>query len=485
MTMRYRSTRSDAQLGGFTDVLLEGLAPDGGLAMPTHFPKVSEGQLVRWSSLPYPMLAAEVMGCFAGDIPAAVLRRLAAAAYTAEQFGDARIAPLSHLCNEGLTPIALLELSNGPTLAFKDMAMQFLGQAFEHLLAERGQTLAILGATSGDTGSAAEYAMRGKDRIQVFMLSPEGRMSAFQRAQMYSLQDANIFNLTVPGSFDVCQDLVKAVSADLEFKARQRIGAVNSINWGRIAAQTVYYFAGYFQAASHYGLDLGDPVSFSVPSGNFGNVLSGYVAKRMGLPIDRLVVATNENNVLDEFFRTGRYRPRAVAETYLTSSPSMDISKASNFERFVFEMLEGDAQGLAQLWRELAQAGEFQISGSDSAWARVKASGLVSGTSTHAMRLEAIQSTARRYGRLIDPHTADGLNVARRFLKPGQPMICLETALPVKFSETLEAALGHPAPRPRGLETLEAKPQRVYPLAPEVDALKSFIAQHGSGAGAS
>ncbi len=478
MTLQYRSTRSEAVLGGYTDVLLEGLAPDGGLAMPQRIPQVSLGQMVRWSALPYPDLAAQVMGCFATDLAPDTLLRLTRAAYTRVQFGDARIAPLTHLTEEGGTPIGLLELSNGPTLAFKDMAMQFLGQVFEEVLQARGTSLSILGATSGDTGSAAEYAMRGKDALKVFMLSPEGRMSAFQRAQMYSLQDPNIFNITVPGSFDVCQDLVKAVSADLSFKASQRIGAVNSINWGRISAQVVYYFSGYFQAVERYGLSIGEPVSFSVPSGNFGNVLSGYVAKRMGLPIDRLVVATNENNVLDEFFATGRYRPRSTAETQVTSSPSMDISKASNFERFIFEMLDGDAHRLAALWSQLAQTGAFYLEPSDPAWREVRASGLVSGTSTHAMRLDSIRSTHRRYGRIIDPHTADGLNVARRYLRPGQPMICLETALPIKFSETIEEALGRPAPRPPGFEGIESLPQRVFRMEADLERLKAFIVEH-------
>lgn len=478
MTLQYQSTRSEAQLGGFTDVLLEGLAPDGGLAVPRSIPQVSIGMLARWASLPYPLLAAEVIGCFATDLAPQALRRMAERAYTPEQFGDARVAPLEHLGEEGGAPIALLALSNGPTLAFKDMAMQFLGQVFEQLLQQRGQTLAILGATSGDTGSAAEYAMRGRAGLQVFMLSPEGRMSAFQRAQMYSLMDENIFNLTVPGSFDVCQDLVKAVSADLEFKSRYRIGAVNSINWGRITAQVVYYFSGYFQALERYGLSLGDPVSFSVPSGNFGNVLSGFVAKRMGLPIDRLVVATNENNVLDEFFSTGRYRPRSIEETQLTSSPSMDISKASNFERFMFAMVGGDAQRLAGLWQQLAQHGEFQLSPTDPAWQAVRGSGLVSGTSTHAMRLEAIRRVARQYRRLIDPHTADGINVARRYRRVGQPMICLETALPIKFSQTIEEALGQTPAPPAGLQGLESRPQRVYPMQADPSRLKVFIAEH-------
>ena len=476
MSLQYRSTRSETVLGGFTDILLEGLAPDGGLAMPASMPQVSAQELADWSGLSYPQLAARVIHRFADDLSFQDIERLAAAAYTEQTFHSRAIAPLSPLGVEQGAPLALLELSNGPTLAFKDMAMQMLGQLFEEVLTRRGQTLNILGATSGDTGSAAEYAMRGKSAVKVFMLSPQGRMSEFQRAQMYSLQDANIQNWSVPGSFDDCQDMVKAVSADLAFKAQYRIGTVNSINWARITAQVVYYFAGYFQAISHYGRRLGDAVAFSVPSGNFGNVLSGFVAKSMGLPISRLVVATNENNVLHEFFQTLVYRPRGSAETFVTSSPSMDISRASNFERYVFQMLDGDAKALAQLWQQLASTGQFSLADHPTAPARIQASGLVSGQSSHAQRLAAIADIDARYGRVIDPHTADGVNVARQFLRDGEPMLVLETALPAKFGETIQEALGRPAPRRAGLENLESLPQRVVSITQEVGALKSRIA---------
>jgi threonine synthase len=360
------------------------------------------------------------------------------------------------------------------------MAMQMLGQLFEHVLSQRGETLNILGATSGDTGSAAEYAMRDKPSVSVFMLSPRGRMSAFQRAQMYSLQDPNIHNLAVEGVFDDCQDMVKAVSADLPFKARWRIGTVNSINWARIMAQIVYYFKAYFAAVASGVVRLGEPVSFSVPSGNFGNVFSGYMAKSMGLPIRRLVVATNENDVLDEFFQTGVYRVRSAGETFQTSSPSMDISKASNFERFVYLMLGRDGSACAHLWAELARTGEFTLAGS-SAWTSVVASGLVSGRSTHQNRLDAIRDVDARYGRVIDTHTADGIVVGRRYLESGVPMICLETALPAKFAETIHEALGRPAPRPAGLDNLESLPQRVEFIGRDVEALKAFIAQRALG----
>jgi threonine synthase len=319
--MKYISTRGDRTERGFSDILLEGLAPDGGLYLPTHYPKVDAATLAKWRALPYHELAFEILSLYIDDIPAADLRQLLSRTYTEQVFGTREVTPLKPL----EAGVQLEALSNGPTLAFKDMAMQLLGQLFEYELGRRGQTLNILGATSGDTGSAAEYAMRGKKGINVFMLSPNGRMSAFQQAQMYSLQDANIHNIAVEGVFDDCQDIVKAVSNDLEFKRRHRIGTVNSINWARLLAQVVYYFAGYFQATRQNG----EAVSFAVPSGNFGNICAGHVARMMGLPIRRLVLATNENDVLDEFFRTGTYRVRGSAETHETSSPSCSICWAA------------------------------------------------------------------------------------------------------------------------------------------------------------
>src|ERR1700712_5229896 len=340
--MKYISTRGDDTPRSFSEILLEGLAPDGGLYLPLHYPQVDDATLTRWRGLSYAELAFEILSLYIDDIPAADLKALAARTYTAEVFGTREIVPLKTL-EPGLQ---LEALSNGPTLAFKDMAMQLLGNLFEYELARRGETLNILGATSGDTGSAAEYAMRGKAGVSVFMLSPHGRMSPFQQAQMFSLADANIHNLCVEGVFDDCQDIVKAVSNDLAFKRKWRIGTVNSINWARLLAQVVYYFAGYIQATSSNA----EKVSFAVPSGNFGNVCAGHVARMMGLPIEQLVVATNENDVLDEFFRTGTYRVRASAETFETSSPSMDISKASNFERFVFDLLGHDGERVRELF---------------------------------------------------------------------------------------------------------------------------------------
>jgi threonine synthase len=421
--------------------------------------------------LPYAELAFELLALYIDDIPAADLRRLSHAAYNAEVFGTREITPLKPQ-GEG---IALLALSNGPTLAFKDMAMQLLGQLFEYELARRGEHLNILGATSGDTGSAAEYAMRGKGHLQVFMLSPHGRMSAFQQAQMFSLEDANIHNIAIEGVFDDCQDIVKAINADLDFKRRWHLGAVNSINWARLLAQVVYYFAGYFRAAKH----TGDPVDFAVPSGNFGNICAGHVARMMGLPIRRLVLATNENDVLYEFFRTGRYRVRGSAETLETSSPSMDISKASNFERFVFDLLGRDGRRIARLFGEaLGRDGGFALP--EAEFAAAASFGFVSGRSSHAYRLATIGQTFERSGVLIDPHTADGLHVARGFAEPGVPMVVLETAQPAKFAETIREAIGRDPDRPRALLGIEQRPRRVTLMRADPAEVKRFIESHGA-----
>ncbi|HEX6705521.1 MAG TPA: threonine synthase [Albitalea sp.] len=467
--MKYISTRGDRSERAFCDILLEGLAPDGGLYLPAHYPKVDAAALARWRGMPYHELAFEILSLYIDDIPAADLKQLVAKTYTAQVFGTPQITPLKPL-EPG---VQLQALSNGPTLAFKDMAMQLLGQLFEYELGRRGETLNILGATSGDTGSAAEYAMRGKRGVKVFMLSPHGRMSAFQQAQMFSLQDANIHNLAVEGVFDDCQDIVKAVSNDLAFKRRHKIGTVNSINWARLLAQVVYYFAGYFQATSSNA----QQVSFAVPSGNFGNICAGHVARMMGLPIKRLVLATNENDVLDEFFRTGTYRVRSSAETHETSSPSMDISKASNFERFVFDLLGRDAARTRQLFKtDVEDHGSFTVAPQELA--RIADYGFVSGSSTHADRLATIRDTWQRFGVMIDTHTADGLKVARQHPDPDVPTIVLETALPAKFAETIVEALGRQPERPAAMQGIEQLPKRFTVMRVDAQAVKDFIADN-------
>jgi len=470
--LKYISTRGDQTQRGFSDILLEGLAPDGGLYLPTHYPQVDDATLTRWRGLPYASLAFEILSLYIDDIPAADLKRLCEATYTEAVFGTPQIVPLKQL-QDGATPVYLQALSNGPTLAFKDMAMQLLGHLFEYELARRGEELNILGATSGDTGSAAEYAMRGKQGVRVFMLSPNGRMSPFQQAQMFSLQDANIHNIAVDGVFDDCQDIVKAVSNDLDFKRRHKIGTVNSINWARLLAQVVYYFAGYFQATTNNT----QTVSFAVPSGNFGNICAGHVARMMGLPIAQLVLATNENDVLDEFFRTGTYRVRATAETHETSSPSMDISKASNFERFVFDLLGRDGARVKALFGDaVARDGGFTLPAAEHA--PVARFGFVSGRSTHADRLATIRNTWQSSGVLVDTHTADGLKVAHEHLQPGVPMLVLETALPAKFAATIREATGVDPEPPAALRGIEKLPKRFTVMAPDVPAVKRFIETH-------
>jgi threonine synthase len=473
--MKYISTRGGAEPQEFSDILLGGLAPDGGLYLPESYPQVTD-ELDSWRGLSYAELAFEILSLYITDIPTSDLKAICDKTYTARTYCWSRdpakaqdIVPLTSLEAD----FHLLELSNGPTLAFKDMAMQLLGNLFEYVLDKRDETINILGATSGDTGSAAEYAMRGKHNVRVFMLSPEGRMSAFQRAQMYSLQDANIFNIAVRGMFDDAQDIVKAVSNDAEFKARYKIGAVNSINWARVMAQVVYYFKGYFEATRSGQ----EEVAFAVPSGNFGNICAGHIARMMGLPISRLVLATNENDVLDEFFRTGIYRPRNTAETHVTSSPSMDISKASNFERFIFDLVGRDAAIVRQLWREVDAGGSFSLADGPFA-ARLPSYGFVSGSSSHADRLATIRDVWQHHGIMIDTHTADGVKVAREHRVADVPMIILETAQPVKFAETIREALGRDPLRPAGFDGIENLPQKVEVVDATVDQVKDIIVRH-------
>ena len=472
--MHYISTRGQAPKLRFSEILLGGLASDGGLYVPETYPKFTAADLTAMRGMSYPALAFAVLSRLIDDIPAADLKAIIDKTYTAEVYrythngeNAADVTPLKTL-EPGLH---LLALSNGPTLAFKDVAMQLLGNLFEYTLAKTGGELNILGATSGDTGSAAEYAMRGKHGIRVFMLSPQHGMTRFQQAQMYALQDENIHNLVIRGVFDQCQDMVKAVSNDLDFKTRHHIGAVNSINWARVAAQSVYYFKAYF-AATHSD---DQQVSFAVPSGNFGNVCAGHIARQMGLPIKKLIVATNENDVLDEFFQTGVYRPRA--DTQHTSSPSMDISKASNFERFIFDLVGRDAQKIRALWREVEAGRSFDLKAEDL-FARVADYGMVSGSSNHAQRMDTIRTVYQVYGTMVDTHTADGIKVGLEHREHGVPLICMETAQPAKFEDAIREALQIDPQRPDALVNLEALPQRTVVLEADIDAIKQFIVSH-------
>ncbi len=470
--MRYLSTRDPhGTTHPFCDILLAGLADDGGLYLPDSYPRLDAELLEQWRSIlfsqGYSALAAQVLGLFVDDITADDLLSITKAAYGGDKFSHPDIVPVTHVAGS----MYLAHLSNGPTAAFKDMAMQLLGELFAFELNRRDDFITILGATSGDTGSAAEYAMIGKDRVQVFMLSPAGRMTPFQQAQMYSIDDQAVVNLAVRGVFDDCQDLVKEINADTWMKQTYHIGAVNSINWARLLAQVVYYISSWLRVTS----SPGEQVSFAVPTGNFGDICAGHIAREMGLPIKRLVLATNENNVLEEFFTTGVYRVRSAAETLATSSPSMDISKASNFERFIFDLLGRDAQRTRDLFStQLNTKAEFDLSG-EAEFAEISSRyGFVAGSSTHADRVETIRRLDTDHQVLIDPHTADAWKVGEAFAGD-EPMIVLETALPVKFADTIVEATGREPDMPPRFAGIEHGRRIVTEINSDVEEVKQII----------
>lgn len=471
--MKYISTRGNGGRKEFTEILLEGLSKDGGLYLPEWYPKFSDKDLNSWRKLDYNELVFEILKKFEVDIPDKDLKIICQKSYSKDIFKNSRnkikskkISPLVKLEKK----LYLQELSNGPTLAFKDMAMQFLGNVFEYVLQRKKLKLNILGATSGDTGSAAEYAMLGKNNIKVFMLSPKDKMSPFQRAQMYSLQDKNIFNIAVEGLFDDAQDVVKKVSMDKGFKKKYNIGAVNSINWARILAQVVYYVKGYLEATKNSG----ERITFSVPTGNFGNICAGHVARMCGLPIENLILATNENNVLDEFFKTGIYRPRKSSKTYITSSPSMDISKASNFERFIFDLLNKDSKKVKSLMNEITIKGFFDISKTKE-FQNISQFGIITGKSNHKDRLRIIKFVNKKYKIFIDTHTADAFKVGLENQDESTKMIILETAQALKFENTVFEALGKKITKNKNFENLENLIQKVYFSKPEEKSIKEFI----------
>ncbi len=465
--MQYFSTRDATKTRrSFTDVLLAGLAPDGGLYVPEEYPLLSAGDIDDLRSCTYAEVAFSVIQRFVGSaIPSDDLKRLIETTYTAEVFQSDEITPIEPI----LPGIWLQDLSQGPSLAFKDLAMQFLGHVMDYELARQDRHLRILGASSGDTVSAAEEAMRGKSRVSVIMLTPKTGMSAFQKAQAGSILDDNIYNISVPGPFDTCQDIVKEINRDAEFKRRYAIGAVNSINWGRITAQIVYYVWSVIQFLNN-GHSQVDVV---VPSGNFGNVLAGYMAKRMGLPIRRLIVSTNENTVLNQFFQTGIYQQQDVI---VTSSPSMDISKASNIERYFFDVLERDPSRLAELMNEFDTTKRIDLSAYLTAIQNKDE--FSSGSATHQDRLEMIKRVYAASKRVIDPHTAAGVKTAIDQQIDECPMICMETAKPAKFEATVQEALGFVPDRPAAYKGLEQKEQRFYDCDDKADNIKSFIVQN-------
>lgn len=465
--MRYISTRGNSEPRDFKEILLEGLAPDGGLYVPETYPRFTDAELTALRSKGYHDVALTVLRRFITDIPEEDLKKLIARTYTKEVFGTPEITPVKRF--EG--GLALLQLSNGPTLAFKDVPLQLLGNLMEYVLAEKGRELNILGATSGDTGSAAAYALKGRKGIRLFMLSPLGRMSRFQQQQMYTLNEPNIFNIVVNGTFDDCQTIVKEANADAEFKKKYKLGAVNSINWGRISAQIVYYFYSYLQVTKNNS----EKVAYAVPSGNFGNALSAHIAKTMGLNID-IIVATNVNDVLNQFFKTGIYRVRKGVDVKVTSSPSMDIASASNFERFVFDYVGRDSAKVRSLWKTLNDKREFNIGTA----APGAAFGIASGSATDADVLETIRDVYKKYATVIDPHTAVAMKVGLEKRGQGVPLVVVETAQPAKFAETMREALGFEAPVPKGYESLANLPEYTTQMDNDAELVKQFIVGHAS-----
>ncbi|HYN79195.1 MAG TPA: threonine synthase [Lamprocystis sp. (in: g-proteobacteria)] len=463
--MNYVSTRGKVSPVGFADAVMMGLATDGGLLVPATIPQVDGETLRAWSRLSFQDLALEVMTPFVGDeIPRAVLRSLIARSYVG--FAHPEVTPVIETGG-----LRVLELFHGPTAAFKDVALQFLGNLFEYLLERDGGHLNILGATSGDTGSAAIHGVRGKDRIQIFILHPKGRVSPIQERQMTTVLDANVHNIAIRGTFDDGQRIVKDLFNDLAFKAGYRLGAVNSINWARILAQTVYFFHAWGRVSG------GDPrrrVSFAVPTGNFGDCFAGYLAKRMGLPVDRLIIATNRNDIIARFVHTGVY---AAGEVYQTLSPAMDIQLASNFERYLYFLHGGDAEAVCALLDGLHQDGQLAVQGAllDQVWADFEARAV-----SDAETLAQMRATFAAGGYILCPHTATGVHAAA-----GRgDVVCLATAHPAKFNEAVRAAIGQDAPAPPALQGLMEQEVRCVDLDATTEAVRGHLRATLAAAGA-
>ena len=456
--MKYISTRGQISPIGFKDAVMMGLATDGGLILPESIPLLRPETLDAWQGLPYRELAFRVMSLFATDIPEDDLKRLIDRSY--DSFDNKEITPVVR--EDG---VYILELFHGPTLAFKDVALQFLGNLFEYLLKERGERMNIVGATSGDTGSAAIYGVRGKENINIFILHPHLKTSPIQALQMTTVLDPNVHNVAVQGTFDDCQNIVKALFNDLPFKEKYALGAVNSINWARVLAQVVYYFYAWFRVNEAGGSDI----VFSVPTGNFGDIFAGYVARKMGLPIKRLLLATNENNILTRFINDGDY---SVGDVVPTLSPSMDIQVASNFERYLFYLFDENPGRVLDAFNQFGTTGKMEFTAAELAKVREVFS---SRSVDKAETLDTIAAFHRETGYLLDPHTAVGVWAARERTAPGETPVCLATAHPAKFGEAVETATGIAPPFPPALSGIEKLPTRCKILEADIGLIKSFI----------
>ena len=462
--MGYISTRGGIEPVSFSDAVMMGLATDGGLILPQEIPKIEPSTLNRWRGLSYPELAFEVMRLFVDDIPHDHLRALVERSYST--FQHPKVVPLVKVGD-----VWVMELFHGPTLAFKDIALQFLGNLFEYLLDRRDTTMNILGATSGDTGSAAIYGVKGKKRMSIFILHPHRRVSPVQEMQMTTVEDPNVFNLAIEGTFDHCQEIVKTIFNDLEFKERFRLGAVNSINWARVLAQVVYYIWGYLRLSD----DGAEAVEFTVPTGNFGNIFAGVVAKRM-LPkgaINRFVLATNENDILYRFISRGDY---SLGKVVPTISPSMDIQIASNFERYLYYLWNQDPKKVREAFEGFKATGKMSFSQEEL---KRVAEDFASMAVSQEETIETIGSIYRKTGYIVDPHTAVGVK-AGVDLRSSLPMICLATAHPCKFPEAVVKATGVEPQRPPAIQSLEGKKRRVTVLPYDVERVKEFISAHAT-----
>ncbi len=457
--MRYISTRGGIESLSFSQAVMMGLSTDGGLLLPETIPHIDAGTLKAWSTLSFTDLATEVISLFsADDIDKTDIARLTQAAYAS--FDHPEITPLVQVGSQ-----SILELFHGPTAAFKDVALQFLGHLFEYLLERDGGQLNIVGATSGDTGSAAIYGVRGKAHINIFILFPNGRVSPIQERQMTTVLDKNVHNLAIKGTFDDGQRIVKALFNDLKFKKSHHLGAVNSINWARIVAQIVYYF--YAWGKTTQG-DTTKKVSFSIPTGNFGDIFAGYMAKRMGLPVDKLILATNRNDILTRFVHSGTYQ---AGEVVPTVSPSMDIQIASNFERYLYYLFDGDSEIIKKLMADLTEKGQFSIA--DNKKAEVQALFKAVAVS-EAETLQQIKTTFQQTGYILDPHTAVGVKAAEN----EKACICLATADPAKFADAIQQAIQQDAPPPKSLQGLMEKETRVEVIEADSDKIKAFMEQN-------
>ena len=457
--MRYISTRGGIDPISFREAVMMGLAPDGGLLLPEEIPALSQQTLHGWQKLPYQDLAFQVIALYADDLPPEVLRDLIDSAYAS--FSHPEITPI---VKKGEAYI--LELFHGPTLAFKDLALQFLGDLFEYLLREAGQKMNILGATSGDTGSAAIYGVKGRTNIHIFILHPHKKVSRIQELQMTTVPDANVFNVAIRGTFDDGQGIVKAIFNDLPFKERYHLGAINSINWSRVLAQVVYYFYAYFRVVAERG--EGEAM-ISVPTGNFGDIFAGYMAKKMGLPIRRLILATNENNILTRFVTHGDYSVGNVVPTY---SPSMDIQVASNFERYLYYLYGQDPSALKAAMERFRQTGKLSF---DKAMQEAVRKEFASISVSQEDTLSTIRDYFFREGYLLDPHTAVGLKAGLLCREDSLPLICLATAHPSKFGDAVKLAIGKDPELPPALADIEDRPARSTVLPADIDAVKAYI----------